>query len=74
MADFLKKGLDNHQYKQLILCSEPHVGGTLLINLDKQVEKTLLVNIKKNFVEENELVLLNYLKDNWWDIVRANKI
>ena len=74
LADFLKKGLDNHQYKQLILCSEPHVGGTLLINLDKQVEKTLLVNIKKNFVEENELVLLNYLKDNWWDIVRANKI
>mgnify|MGYP001563900113 CR=1 FL=1 len=74
LADFLKKGLDNHQYKQLILCSEPHVGGILLINLDKQVEKKLLVNIKKNFVEENESVLLNYLKDNWWDIIRSNKV
>lgn len=74
LANFLKKGLDNHQYKQLILCSAPHVGGILLNNLDKQVEKILLVNIKKNFVEEDESILLNYLKENWWDIIRANKV
>ncbi|TLY48502.1 MAG: host attachment protein [Gammaproteobacteria bacterium] len=74
LADFIKKGLDTHQYKQLILCSAPHVGGILLNNLDKQVEKTILVNIKKNFVEEDESVLSNYLKENWWDIIRSNKI
>lgn len=74
LADFLKKGLDNHQYKQLILCSAHHVGGILLNNLDKQVEKILLVNIKKNFVEEDESVLINYLKENWWDIIRNNKV
>ena len=74
LANFLKKGLDNHQYKQLILCSAPHVGGVLLSNLDKQVTQALLINIKKNFVEENESVLINYLKENWWDIVRSNKI
>lgn len=73
LAIFLKKGLDDHQYKQLILCSAPHIGGILLNNLDKQVEKTLLINIKKNFVEEEELVLSNYLKENWWDIIRSNK-
>lgn len=74
LANFLKKGLDNHQYKQLILCSAPHVGGVLLGNLDKQVEQTLLINIKKNFVEEDKSVLLNYLKENWLDIIRSNKI
>ncbi|MFZ0219182.1 MAG: host attachment protein [Candidatus Aquirickettsiella sp.] len=74
LADFLKKGLDKHQYKQFILCSAPHVGGVLLNNLDKQVKQALLVNIKKNFVEENESVLINYLKENWWDIIRSNKI
>jgi protein required for attachment to host cells len=74
LADYLKKGLDSHRYKQLILCSAPHVGGVLLGNLDKQVEQTLLSNIKKNFVEENESVLTDYLKENWWDIVRSNKI
>ncbi|MEN9450731.1 MAG: hypothetical protein RJA83_1349 [Pseudomonadota bacterium] len=74
LADFLKKGLDNHQYKQLILCSAPHVGGVLLGNLDKQVTETLLVNIKKNFVEADDSVLIKYLKENWWDIVRSNKI
>lgn len=74
LADFLKKGLDNHEYTQLILCSAPHVGGILLSNLDKQVAQTLLTNIKKNFVEDDSSVLTNYLKENWWDIIRSNKI
>lgn len=73
LADYLKKGLDNHRYKQLILCSSPHAGGILLGNLDKQVEQTLLINIKKNFVEEDKSILINYLKENWWDIIRSNK-
>jgi len=74
LADLLKKGLDNHQYEQLILCALPHVGGALLNNLDKQVAQSLLVNIKKNFVESEPKVLVDYLKENWWDIIRANKI
>jgi protein required for attachment to host cells len=74
LANFLKKGLDNHEYTQLILCSAPHVGGVLLSNLDKQVEQTLLTNIKKNFVEADSSVLINYLKEHWWDIIRSNKI
>jgi protein required for attachment to host cells len=74
LADLLKKGLDNHQYKQLILCAPPHVGGILLSNVDKQVEHSLLVNIKKNFAESEPSQLVDYLKENWWDIVRANKL
>lgn len=74
LANFLKKGLDNHHYKQFILCSAPHMGGILLANLDKQVTQALLINIKKNFVEEDDTVLINYLKKNWWDIIRSNKI
>ncbi|BBB14588.1 protein required for attachment to host cells [Candidatus Rickettsiella viridis] len=74
LADLLKKGLDNHQYKKLILCAPPHVGGALLSNLDKQVEHTLLINIKKNFVESDPSQLIDYLKANWWDIVRSNKL
>jgi protein required for attachment to host cells len=74
LAALLKKGLDNHQYAQLILCALPHVGGSLLNNLDKQVAQSLLVNIKKNFVESDPKVLVDYLQENWWDIIRANKI
>lgn len=74
LAAYLKKELDNHHYKQLILCSAPHAGGILLRNLDKQVEQTLLINVKKNFVEADESVLINYLKENWWDIIRSKKI
>lgn len=73
LADLLKKGLDNHHYKQLILCALPHVGGSLLSKLDKQVEQSLLVHIKKNFIEFEPIVLAKYLKENWWDISRANK-
>jgi protein required for attachment to host cells len=72
LAVLLKKGLDNRQYTQLILCAPPHVGGVLLSNLDKQVINSLLVNIKKNFVESDQNVLIQYLKDNWWDIIRSN--
>jgi protein required for attachment to host cells len=71
LANLLKKGLDNNHYKQLILCAPPHVGGILLSNLDKQVEQSLLVNIKKNFVESDSTVLINYLKENWWEILRT---
>lgn len=74
VADFLKKGLDNHQYTQLILCSAPHAGGILLSNLDKHVAQTLLANIKKNLVEADPSALINHLKENWWDIIRSNKI
>ncbi|MDQ8039171.1 MAG: host attachment protein [Rickettsiella sp.] len=74
LADLLKKGLDNNDYKQLILCAPPHIGGILLSNLDKQVEQSLLVNIKKNFVESDPKVLIDYLKENWWDIIRSNKV
>ncbi|EDP46114.1 host attachment protein [Rickettsiella grylli] len=74
IAHFLKKSLDNHQYTQLILCAAPHAGGILLNHLDKQVTHVLLVNIKKNFVGEDDAVLINYLKENWWDIIRSNKI
>ncbi|MES2141856.1 MAG: host attachment protein [Pseudomonadota bacterium] len=74
LADLLKKGLDNKDYKQLILCAPPHIGGVLLSNLDKQVEQCLLVNIKKNFVESDPKVLVDYLKENWWDIIRSNKV
>ena len=74
LADLLKKGLNSHQYKQLILCAPPHVGGTLLNNIDKQVEHTLLVNIKKNFAEADSSQLVDYLKENWWDIIRSNKL
>lgn len=74
LADLLKKGLNNHQYKQLILCAPPHVGGALLRNLDKQVENALLVNIKKNFAQLDPLQLADYLKENWWDIIRSNKL
>ncbi|MES2998575.1 MAG: host attachment protein [Pseudomonadota bacterium] len=74
LADLLKKGLDNHQYKQLILCAPPHIGGVLLNNLDKQVQESLLVNIKKNFVESAPNILIEYLKENWWDIIRSNKL
>lgn len=70
LAKLLKKGLDEHNFTQLILCAAPHVGGVLLGNLDKQVELSLLTNIKKNFVEEDPAVLINYLKENWWDIIR----
>lgn len=74
LADYLKKGLDRNDYTQLILCAPPHIGGVLLSNLDKQVEQTLLVNIKKNFVESNANTLIDYLKENWWDIIRSNKL
>lgn len=74
LADSLKKGLDNHQYKQLIVCAPPHVAGVLLSNLDKQVEKTLLNTIKKNFVESDISVLIDYLKENWWNIIRSNPL
>ncbi len=74
LADLLKKGLDNHEYTQLILCTPPHVGGVLLSNLDKQVAQSLLANIKKNFVEADTSVLIDYLKENWWDIIRANTL
>lgn len=74
LADLLKKRLYNNDYKQLILCAPPHIGGVLLSNLDKQVEQSLLVNIKKNFVESDPNVLIDYLKENWWDIIRSNKV
>ncbi|MFM2323023.1 MAG: hypothetical protein RLZZ225_1176 [Pseudomonadota bacterium] len=74
LASLLKKGHDEHHFTQLILCAPPHVGGILLSNLDKQVEQALLTNIKKNFVEADASVLISYLKDNWWDIIRSNKI
>jgi protein required for attachment to host cells len=70
----LKKGHDDHHFTQLILCAAPHVGGILLSNLDKQVKQALLTNIKKNFVEADASVLTSYLKDNWWDIIRSNKV
>jgi protein required for attachment to host cells len=73
LANLLKKGLDNHQYKQLILCAPPHVGGVLLSNLDKQVAQSILINIKKNFVESDPPLLASYLKKNWWDIIHSNK-
>lgn len=74
LADVLKKGLVDHRYKQLIICAPPHVGGSLLSNFDKQVEHTMLVNIKKNFVGSDPSQLVDYLKENWWDIVRSNKL
>jgi protein required for attachment to host cells len=74
LASLLKKGLDEHRFSQLILCAAPHVGGVLLNNLDKQVEQVLLTNIKKNFVEADTSVLTDYLKNNWWEIIRSNKI
>lgn len=74
LADLLKKGLDTHEYKQLIVCAPPHVGGVLLSKLDKQVEQSLLTNIKKNFVESDASVLIDYLKENWWDIIRSNTL
>jgi protein required for attachment to host cells len=74
LAALLKKGLDNHEYTQLIVCAPPHVGGVLLSNLDKQVTQSLLTNIKKNFVESDANVLIDYLKENWWDIIRSNTL
>jgi len=73
VADALKKGLNNHQYEKFILCASPHVGGMLLGHLNKQVLQSLLVNIKKNFVELDTSVLASYLQENWWDIIRSKE-
>jgi protein required for attachment to host cells len=74
LATLLKKGLNDHHYTQIILCAAPHIGGLLLNNLDKQVELSLLANIKKNFLNLDSSELKSYLKENWWEIIRGNKI
>ncbi len=68
VADRLKKGLNENQYTQLIICGTPHVSGVLLAQLDKQVKQVVLANLSKNFIDAASEDLMDYLKNNWWEI------
>ncbi|WP_268869477.1 hypothetical protein [Rickettsiella massiliensis] len=40
----------------------------MLAQLDKQVKQVVLANLSKNFIDAASEDLMDYLKNNWWEI------
>lgn len=64
IAHKLDQGRNNQLYKNIILIAPPHMNGLILHQLDKNVEKLITHNLKKDYVHKTDQELLKYLQEN----------
>ncbi len=69
LADELEIGRSINQYEKLVLIAPPHVSGTILKHLDKNVEPLLFNNIKKDYTHFEERDLSKFLHEEWLSLV-----
>lgn len=71
LAEQFEMGRVANQYNKLILIAPPHVNGIISKHINKNVERLIISNLKKDYTHFQSHELSQFLHEHWKDLTKV---